>query len=110
MADAHYKFTYVNIGVNGRISDGGLFRESTLSNAIQNNSLHFPSSKSLPGRQHHVPYVIVADDAFPLTSRILKPFSQRNLSHENRIFNYRLSRARRIIENAFGILANRFRV
>lgn len=52
----------------------------------------------------------VADDAFPLKEYLLKPYSQTGLTKEKRIFNYRLSRARRIVENAFRILANRFRV
>ncbi|XP_031335129.1 uncharacterized protein LOC116165000 [Photinus pyralis] len=110
MADACCKFTYINIGVNGRISDGGVFRDCTLSKAIQNNSLNFPQSRPLPGSSNNVPYVIVADDAFPLSTRIVKPYPQRGLSHDKKIFNYRLSRARRIIEHAFGILPNRFRV
>lgn len=40
----------------------------------------------------------------------LKPYNQRELNYQKRIFNYRLCRARRTIENTFGILANRFRV
>ena len=40
----------------------------------------------------------------------MKPYPQRNLTEDQRILNYRFSRARRISENAFGILSSRFRV
>ena len=52
---------------------------------------------------------MVADEAFLLKEYIMKPYSQKNLTRENRIFNYRLSQARSIVESAFGILANCFR-
>ena len=61
-------------------------------------------------RESEVPYINVADDAFPLTTYCMKPYSSQKLSDSKRIFGYRLSRARRTTENAFGILSNRFRV
>lgn len=38
----------------------------------------------------------------------MKPFNKSQLNENRRIFNYRLSRARRIIKNVFGILVERF--
>ena len=110
LVDADYKFTYIDVGCNGRISDGGVFRNCSLNKAMENGSLNIPSATPLPGGDRPVPFMIVADDAFPLRQNIMKPYSQIGLTTQKRIFNYRLSRARRIFENAFGILSNRFRV
>ena len=63
-----------------------------------------------PRYQHGPRHYIVADDAFPLQENMMKPFSHKDMIHQHRIFNYRLSLARRVVENAFGILSNRFRV
>ena len=110
LVDANYNFIYINVGTNGRVSDGGVYWNSDLSGAIELNTLNIPEDKPLPGRVKPVPHVIVADAAFSLQQHILKPYPFRGLTKEQRIFNYRLSRARRVVENAFGILANRFRV
>ena len=112
LVDAHRRFIYVDIGCNGRVSDGVVFDESTLSKYLSdsNNPLNIPAPKELPGRNQKMPYFIVADDAFPLKPFIMKPFPTRNLSERKRIYNYRQSRARINVENAFGILSSRFQI
>ena len=110
VVDANYRFLYVDIGCNGRVSDGGMFRNSALSEGFESNSLHIPPPEPVPGQTFRLPYMFVADDAFPLKKNIMKPYSQTGLTTERRIYNYRLSRAHRIVENTFGIFANRFRV
>lgn len=65
----------------------------------------------MPGRNLPVPFTIVADDAFLMKEYIMKPYGRSDLYDINkRVYNYRLSRARRTVENAFEILASRFRI
>lgn len=56
-----------------------------------------------------VPYVFVADDAFALNVNMLKPYKAMP-EQRHKVFNYRLSRARRMIENCFGILSAKWRI
>jgi len=69
-----------------------------------------PQPKLLPNTNTPVPFVFLSDSAFAISKHILKLFSQKNLTHDKHIFNYRLSRTRRVVENAFGILSSRFRL
>eukprot|EP00794_Sanderia_malayensis_P003863 gene3863-4400_t len=57
-----------------------------------------------------VPFVFVADNAFPLTRHCRKPYPEKGCTDRNRVFNYRLSRFRRVSENAFGIMTAIFRI
>lgn len=110
LVDANYKFLYVNVGAAGRDGDAGVFSNSSLKKALDDNSLNVPSPLTLEGMTNKLHHHIVGDDAFPLRVDIMKPYPHRNLDKPKLIFNYRLSRARRVVENAFGILSNRFRV
>lgn len=110
LADANYKLIYVDVGCKGRISDGGVFNNSTLYNAIERNMLGIPPPKLLPGSDIESPFVIVADDAFALKTYLMKPYNFRSHDVGERIFNYRISRARRMVESTFGLMASKFRV
>lgn len=57
-----------------------------------------------------MPFIIVGDEAFALTHQISKPYPRRNLTIKQRVYSYRLTRARRMAECTFGILANKWRI
>ncbi|GBP85179.1 Protein ALP1-like [Eumeta japonica] len=97
LVDDDYCFSYVNVGTNGKPSDGGFYQVSNLAQALENNTLNLPDLS-----------VVMADVAFPLKSYLMKPY-RTTPTRKGKIFNYRLSRARRIVENAFGILVTIFR-
>lgn len=110
VVDANYKFVCIDVRCNGRISDGGVFSNCSLYNGLTQNTIRLPDPRPFPGRDMSVPYCFVADDAFAMKTYILRPYPFRDQPAPNHIFNYRLSRARRIVEYAFEIIANKFRV
>lgn len=110
VVNADYEFIFADVGTNGRVSDGGVIRNTEFYRLLQNNELNIPNSSILPNSSRRASYVFVGDEAFQLQTNLMKPFSQSVLNKERRIFNYRLSRARRIVENVFGIMASRFQV
>ncbi|GFN85820.1 hypothetical protein PoB_001232600 [Plakobranchus ocellatus] len=74
------------------------------------DKLSIPQRGYIPGTDIELPYMFVADEAFPLKENIMKPLPHRQLATEKEIFNYRLSRARNTVECSFGRLAQMWRI
>jgi hypothetical protein len=114
VCDANYNFIHVDIGSPGSASDGGILRDSYIGQMLYNNRLSLPDPEVLPNTpcdSTKFNFYIVGDEAFPLRTNLMRPFSRNNLDiGTHKVFNYRLSRARRVIENCFGILAARWRI
>lgn len=110
MSDANYCFTYINVGSCGKNSDSSIFKESTLFRNLENGNMHIPAARPLPGTDIAVQHVIIGDGAFGISKHVLKPYSRINMTYKKKIYNYRLSRARRYIESTFGIMSNKFRI
>ena len=59
------------------------------------------SSRSITGES--VPLFILGDSAYPLMTWLMKPFTHNcMLSDQQKTYNYRTSRARIVVENAYG--------
>ncbi|XP_043206335.1 putative nuclease HARBI1 [Amphibalanus amphitrite] len=117
VADARYRFTYISVGSQGSESDGGIFAHSDLAALLRRHQEVgdvLPPPKALPNTDEELPHFLVGDEAFPLQRHLMRPYARASLvgseADQRRIFNYRLSRARRCVENAFGILAQQWRI
>ena len=112
VCNARYIVSLVDIGKFGSNNDSEVFRNSPIGKVCCNDEISLPVAECLEASPTFgkVPYFSVGDGVFPLQSWLLRSYPGQGLPEEQRIFNYRLSRARRIIENAFGILAVRWGV
>ena len=108
---------FAEVKMNGRNSNGGNWSQSPIKLALESGSLNLPDPTPLSGDSNSVPYVCTGNDvcmygercmyvrgtmfvctgndAFPLSLFIMKPYSQKSLTTEKPVFNYRLSRMRR---------------
>ncbi|CAN7947207.1 unnamed protein product [Ixodes hexagonus] len=107
------RFLYVELGHHGSESDGGSFSRCKLQEHLLQGQMGVPPDRNV-GIEGPIPSFFVGDEAFPLKTYMMRPFPRKAARkvevHEQRIFNYRLSRARRVVENAFGILAQKWRI
>lgn len=110
VADADYRFLTIEVGAYGKQSDGGIFNSSVTCTLLRNGKFNLPQEKPLPDTDVLFPFYMVGDEAYPLTKYLLRPYPRRNLTAEQYYFNCRLSRARRCVECAFGILVAKWRI
>ena len=99
---ANAQFIAFQLGDAGSQSDGGIFKHGSISKLCK--SEQFPPQSPLPATSLEAPYYLIGDEAFALDVNLLKSYPHRSAMGVEKVFNYRLSRPRRIVENAFGIV------
>ncbi|KAJ8884526.1 hypothetical protein PR048_016383 [Dryococelus australis] len=110
LVDASYKILYRNVVCLGRLNDGKVFSFTIFHDDLVKDERKLPAREPLPGREKPVSSVFAVDDAFTLTEIVIELYKDQypGSMKPMRIFNYLLSRARRIVENVFSILASKF--
>lgn len=112
LVNADYKFIFADVALCGHLYREGQWEKTRFGTCVEKNSLNIPPPVSFIGTQKFIPFVFVASDPFPLRPYIMKPYPivGEYLEDARRLFNYRISRAYRVSENAYGILLNRFQI
>ncbi|KAJ8679535.1 hypothetical protein QAD02_015322 [Eretmocerus hayati] len=111
IADADGKFDVVDVGASGRQSDGGVFRNSRIGQLFRRNQMNMPPAEPLVDGGHPIPIMLLGDEGFAQSLYLLRPYTRNiRMCLRKRVFNYRLSRARRIVEAAFGSLTRIWQV
>lgn len=110
VAKVDYSFIYVQVGNMGRESDGGIFKNSKLHAYLSTNAANVPPPEPIPGFNVPVNYFLLGDRAFAKSNLILPPKYGTFLDEKWLKFNKIHSGSRMIIEQAFGILTQRFSI
>lgn len=110
VADSEYNFIMCDVGAHGSNSDGSCIHSTVFFKKLLANQLNLPEEECPTNSSSKLSFVFIGDEAFSLRKDFMKPFNKRQLKYERRVFNYRLSRARRVVENVFGIMVSRFAI
>lgn len=105
----NFEFIYLSISSRSRENDSCIWESSDFNSKIQTNALNIPKDYKVNEAKCKLPYVFIGDKSFPLRNNLLRPFAMKILPYDEKIFNYRLARARRVFDNTFNVLMNRFR-
>ncbi|KAG5895689.1 hypothetical protein JTB14_027012 [Gonioctena quinquepunctata] len=103
----NYEFSFVDVGKQGRLSDGGIIDATLFGRRLKEKTLDLPETN---GTEENLDFVFIGDAAIALGPHLLTPYSQSQLTHDSRIYNYRISRARNVVENTFGLITSVFRI
>ena len=107
LVDAKYRFIWGSCGFPGNSHDSIILQSTTLWSDIKDGKL-LPNSCQRE-QNAFFPPLILGDSAFPFDSFLMKPYTNAILAKQQRYFNYRLSRARMVIEGAYGQLKGTWR-
>lgn len=108
VVDHNYLFRNVYCGWPGSVHDARVLANSSVFQKANSGEILEGNTVTMLGQE--IPVFLVADSAYPLSTWLMKPFPHNTaLSTAQRTFNYRLSRARIVSENAFGRLKARWR-
>ena len=108
VVDHGYLFTDIMVGWPGSMHDARVLANSQLYHKATNKEILNDFSQNVLGKDI-LPF-LVGDSAYPLSTWLMKPFPHNSaMTNNQKTFNYHLSRARIVAENAFGRLKARWR-
>ena len=110
LVDADYKFIWADLSGKGSSSDAQIYNDSEIKEFAENGTIGFPTPDALPNDYQDVTLLLHRQRCLRPPKDHDEAIQSPGLDNEERIFNYMLPRARRVVENAFGILTNRFQV
>ena len=110
ICDGNMKFLSVSAGFPGSVHDSRMLRNTWIFQQAQNENILTAPLHDL-GQNNTIRPYLVGDAAYPLSTRLMKPFPySKNMDANQEIFNLALSQARVTIERAFGVLKGRWRI
>ena len=100
VAGPHGEFLYVNVGHAGATGDGCASRQSRFWKRCANDDFKFSEGN-----------FFIGDAAYTLMPWLLTPYQGPQLINgKNDVYNNHLSKARQVVERAFGMMISRWRI